>query len=111
MHNSVYQDLPLQILDELVYFNIEAPIFLPNAQWLHRWADHAPLARPVFPDPAVSVNNAAFHAVGPHDVVTHQRESCVHIASIECGVRLLQEPSCVLVHERVSTCVNAVDAR
>ena len=58
--------------------------------------DHAPLPRPVLANAFVSVNSAAFHAVGPFDIGSHRCQRAFDVAGIECGVGLFHESNSAL---------------
>src|SRR5689334_5901490 len=92
MDDAIEQHRALHVFDDLLHFDIQGTVRLfSDRKRSYLRVESYPLTRPVRADLRVPMNDAAFHAIGPHDVLAHHGEDRVDAARIERGVDVSQQ--------------------
>src|SRR5260370_16720594 len=83
----VRQQLALDVAHGLMDLGDDLPVRAGReAQWLYTRVDHRPLARPIASDALASVDGAAPHAIGPHNIRVHHRDPPLYISRLEAPI-------------------------
>ena len=80
----IREEVAAEVVNDLMDFDRDFPLrSLGELKWLDVRIDHGPLACPVAAHSLASVDVAAFHSIGPDNLLVHRCEECLHIASVE----------------------------
>jgi hypothetical protein len=100
LHHSVSQKLSIHITNDLMHLNNDCACWIKmKSLRLNARIDLGPLPQPILADCFVSVNSAAFHAVGPVNIWMHICQHRIHIPTVESLICLGKQILNTLVHK------------